>query len=292
MWKPASVGRDVEDQAGDAGLEVGVLRRRQLAVDEQADRRRLGDRGADLGDRLDGVAQVRGRWRRQSFDQDLVRCAEADQPRFDPDVAGRGQCGLGLPAAGRVIAVGQQDDALLGIVGEERGRQAQGRADVGRRADGRRGQSIDLAQVRRQALHERLLAERDDAGHVPIRDDVEGLAQECQGVLAAVVPDRVREVHDEHGRKTVDRQDDPEPGQGEHERDEEHRSHHEGDAPSSGAEPAAGAEVQDDGQADRRDQQEQRERDLEAEAHQAGPPASRRRRVLSARRIRTTPSRW
>ena len=137
-------------------------------------------------------------------------------------------------------------------------------------------------EVRWQALDERLLAERDDAGHVPVRDDVEGLAQERERVLAAVVPDRVREVHDEHRREPVDRQDDPEPGQGEHERDQERGPHARArtrrrPAPSRRRAPR----YSDDRQAERRDQQEQRERRLEAEAHQAVPPASRRSRVAS-----------
>ena len=124
-----------------------------------------------------------------------------------------------------------QDDALLGVVGEERGGQAQRRADVRRRTHRGRGQPVDLAEVGWQALDERLLAEGDDARHIPVRDDIEGLPQERQRVLAAGVPDRVREVHHEHRRQAVDRQHDPEPGQREDERDEEHGAHDEGHAP-------------------------------------------------------------
>ncbi len=284
-------GLDVEDDASDPGLQVQALGVGDLAVHEQADRRRLRDRRADLGDRLDRVPEVRRRRRDQPLDEHLVRGAQPDQARLDPDVACRGQRGLGLPAAGRVVAVGQQDDALLGVVGEQRAGQPQRGADIGRRTNRGGGESIDLAEVRWQALDQRLLAERDDPGHVPVRDDVEGLAQERQRVLAAVVPDRVREVDHEHRREPVDRQDDPETGEREDERDQQHRPDDEGDPPPSRPEPAASAEVQRDREGQRRDQQEQRERRLEAEAHQAVPPASRRNRVVSERLIRVSPSR-
>ena len=67
--KPASVGVDVEGHAGDARVERDALGGDLLAVGEQPDRGRLGDRRADLGDGLDRLAEVgRGR-RRQPLDE-------------------------------------------------------------------------------------------------------------------------------------------------------------------------------------------------------------------------------
>ena len=48
----------------------------------------------------------------------IVAGPEPDRPRLDPDVTRRGERRLGLAATGRVVAVGQEHDPFLGIVGE------------------------------------------------------------------------------------------------------------------------------------------------------------------------------
>ena len=250
------------DDPGDAGLELdGCCRPARRSTNSRT------VAGCATDERISATASTDSprfaSTGRQPLDQDLVRRAEADQPRLDADVAGRGERRLGLSAAARVVAVRQQDDALLGVVREQRRGQPQGGADVGRRADRRRGEAVDLAEVRRQALDERLLAEGDDAGHVAVGDDVERLAQERQRVLATLVADRVGQVDDEDRGQAVDRQHDPEPGQREHERDQQDGPDDEGEAPSPGPDATARPQVQPDRERHRRDQQQQRERGLE-----------------------------
>ena len=76
--------------------------------------------------------------------------------------AGRRERRLRLALAGRVVAVGEQDDPLLGVVREERGGEPERRPDVGGGTDRGRGDPVDLAELGRQALDQRALAETDD----------------------------------------------------------------------------------------------------------------------------------
>jgi hypothetical protein len=99
-------------------------------------------------------------------DEYLLGRPQADRLRLDLNPACRGERRLGLALAGRVVAVGQQHDPLLGVVREQRRREAQRPADVGRGRHRRRGDPVDLAELRRQPLDERALAERDDPGDV------------------------------------------------------------------------------------------------------------------------------
>ena len=86
--------------------------------------------------------------------------------RLDLDPARGGEGGLGLAGARGVVAVGEEHDPLLRVVGEQRAGQAEGAADVGRPADRRGGDPVDLGEVRWEALDQRVAAERDDPGHV------------------------------------------------------------------------------------------------------------------------------
>ena len=268
----AGLGRlDVEGDRRRAGGELDRLRRDQRPVGEQADGGRLGDGRADLDDDRHRFAEARGRRRGQALDEHLVDVAEADPAGLDPDALRRGERGLGLAAAGGVVAVREQDDPLLGVVREERGGEAERGADVGGGLDRGRGEAVDLGQVGRQPLDERLLAERDDAGDVAVGPFLERLAQERERVLAPGVADRIRHVDDEDGREPVDRQDQLEPGQREDERRKQQRPNDERDAPPPRAHPAPCAEMEPDRQQQRRDEQEQRERRVERDAHQVPP---------------------
>ena len=205
-------GLDVEGDPRDARLELDRLRGDQRPVGEQPDGRRLGDRGADLGDRLDRFAEPRDRRRREPLDEHLVDVAEADRLRLDADAAARRERRLGRPAAGRVVAVAEEDDPLLRVVGEEGGGEAQRGADVGGALDRRRGDAVDVLELGREPLDERVLAERDDPGDVALRLLLERLAQERERLAASRVADRVRQVDDEDRREPVDRQHQLEPG--------------------------------------------------------------------------------
>ena len=286
VWKPASVGLTskvtvVEPAASSTGcVATSVPSANSRTVDC------LGDGRADLDDDRHRFAEARRRRRRQPLDQDLVDVAETDPAGLDPDALRRGERGLGLAAAGRVVAVREQDDPLLGVVGEERGREAERGADVGRRLDRRGGEAVDLGQVGRQALDERLLAERDDPGHVAVGPFLERLAQERERVLAPGVADRIGQVDDEDGREPVDRQDELETGQREDERREEQRPNDERDAPTPRAHPPPRPEMEPDRQQQGRDEQEQRERRVERDAHQVaavrGAPARTAHRTRDA----------
>ena len=150
-----------------------------------------------------------------------------------PDTLRGRECGLGLAAAGRVVAVGQEDDPLLRVVREEGGREAQGRTDVGGGLDGCGGDAVELGQVGGQTLDEGVSPEGDDPGHVAVRLRGEGLAQEAERVLSAAIADRIRQVDHEDRRQAVDRQHQLEPSQGEDERGQEHRPDGESDAPAT-----------------------------------------------------------
>ena len=190
----------------------------------------------------------------------------------------RGERRLGLPAAGRVVAVGQQDDPLLRVVGEQRGGEAQGarrcRSPISTGVEASRSIS---SRSDGQPLDERVLAERDDPGHVAIRHLLEGLAQERERVLAAGVPDRVGEVDDEHRREPVDRQDELEPGDREDERRQQQRPDDErrradGPRPCAGARRGGGrSSARAPGPA-----AAAQSGSVEGDAHQAVPPSGRR----------------
>ena len=149
------------------------------------------------------------------------------------------------------------------------------------------------SRSRRQALDERLLAERDDARDVAVGDDIERLAQEGERILATGVADRVGQVHDEDGRQPVHRQDELEPGQGQDEgaraaacgrrarRDAGRRppaGGRRGSSPTVSA--MAGIE------------QEQRERGVERDAHQAVPAAAAQPGRDASVAAGCRPSRW
>ena len=284
------VGERDRVQPGDQLDRLGLDQR---PVGEEADRRGLGDRRADLDDHRHGLAQPRGRRRRQPLDEHLLDIAKADAPRFDLHAARRRQCGLGLSVAGRVVAVGEQDDPLLRVVGEEGRGEPQGSADIGRRADRGGRQPVDLGQLGREPLDQCALAERNDPGHVAVGAFLERLTKERERVLAPRVADRIGEVDDEDRRQPVDRQDQLEPGQREHEGREQQRPNDQGRPSTPRAHPAPSPDVETDGQQKRGDQQEQRERRVERDAHQALPSgAFRPNRAPRPRRMRVSASRW
>ena len=128
---------------------------------------------------------------------------------------GGGEGGLGLTGAGRVVAVGQEDDPLLGIVGEERGGEAHRAADVRGALDRHRRDRVELADLGRQALDERVLAERDDPRHVVVGHPDERSADVVEGLRPADLAHRIGQVHHEHRGQPIDRQDELEAGEGE-----------------------------------------------------------------------------
>ena len=196
------------------------------------------------------------------------------------------------PWPGRVVAVRQQHDPLLGVVREQRRCEAKRRADVRRRGHRRGGDTVDVAELGGQSLHQRALAERDDAGHVAFRHQLEAVADEREGVLASAFADAVREVDDEHRREAIDRQHEPEAGQREHERRQQQRPDEEREAAPADPGSSSSAEMESDRQRQRRDEQQQPERRVERDPHQALRPAGPRNRDPSERQPRTTTSRW
>ena len=127
---------DLERHPVDAGDEIDLPRVDQAAVGEQANRRRLRDARADLRRRLDRLADSCRRRRAEPLDEDLVATGQPHDTGLDLDSRGRGERRLVLAAARRVVAVRQQDDPLLGVVGEERRREAERGPDVRRGPDG------------------------------------------------------------------------------------------------------------------------------------------------------------
>ena len=216
MWKPASVGlmsnvTRVMPASSLTGCEATSVpsANRKTVAGWATDERISATASTDSPSRaVDGVVEP--------LDDDLVGVAEADLARLDLDAPARGECALGLAGPGRVVAVAQQHDPLLGVVREERRRQPQRRADVGRGLDRRRRDAVDVLELGRQPLDERVLAERDDARDVARRLLLERLAQERQRRRAARVADGVREVDHEDRREPIDRQDQLEPGDGQH----------------------------------------------------------------------------
>ena len=140
-------------------------------------------------------------------------------------------------------------------------------------------------EVGRQALDQRLLAEGDDPRHVAVGPFLERLAQERERVLAAGVADRVGQVDDEHRRQPIDRQHELEAGQREDERREQDASGRRARPAPPRAHPPAGREVEPDGQEQGRDEQQERQRGVEGDAHQAVPS------VASGRTARAKPRR-
>ena len=290
----AGLGRlDVEGDAGQPGDELDRLGSREGAVGEEPDGRGLGDGRAYLDEDRDRFTEARRRRRGHPLDEDLVDVAEPDPARLDLDPACGCERGLGLAIAGRVVAVGEEDDPLLGVVREEGRRETQGAADVGRGLEGCRGDPVDPGQRRREPLDERALAEGDDPGDIVLGSLLEGLAQERQRVLATRVADRIGQVDDEDRREPVDREDELEARQREDERGEQQGPDDERDAAPARPHPTPRPQVEPDGEQKRRDEQEQRERRIEREAHQAFPSATfRPNRSARLRRSRMSASRW
>ena len=215
------------------------------------------------------------RGRGQAVDEDFGRIALADRPGLDLDPAGRRQRCLVGPAAGRVVAIGQQDDPLLGVVGEERRGQAQRRANVGRRLDRRRSQSVDVANLLGQPLDEGVTAECDDPGDIPLGHLGQGLADEGQARRPTVVADRVRQVDDEDRGQPVDRQDELETGQAEHERRQDRPAHDDRRPTPAGAQAMSRPGMEHEGEGDGQGQEQERQRCREADAHLGRPPRQR-----------------
>ncbi len=169
MWKPGSVALVRKSTRVDARREVHLLDADLRAVAEEADGGRLGDGRADRDLDLDVLADARGGGRVDALDDHLVGRTEADDIRLDLDAARAGECGLGLAAAGRVVAVADEHDAFLGLVREERRRKAQRTADVGSAARGDRRETVEFGQLGWQALDQRLAAKGDDRRLVTLR---------------------------------------------------------------------------------------------------------------------------
>ena len=159
--KPASSGLTLERDLVRARLEIDAARCRPARRSRTAGRSPAGQRsnGCPRPPRsprraATSTASSAARSRTSSAP------TEADDPRLDLDPAGRREGGLGLALAGRVVAVGEQDDPLLGVVGEQRRGETERRPDVGRGPDRRRRDPVDLAELGRQSLDQRALAER------------------------------------------------------------------------------------------------------------------------------------
>ncbi len=250
-----------------AGPEIGALDPDLDPVGEQPDGRRLGDRRVDVGDDLDLLAEPRRRRGRQALDDDFLGRPQPDHLGLDLDPASGGQGRLRLALAGRIVAVGEQDDPLLGVVGEECRRQPERGPDVRGRADRRRRDPVELANLGRQALDERAPPERHDPRRVALRHECQALADEGERVLAARLADRIREIDDEDGGQPIDGQDETEPGKGEHEREEKESADDQGDATAGLPGASTGGSVKGVRQAQGGNEQEERERGVEGDAH-------------------------
>ena len=93
-------------------------------------------------------------------------------------------------------------------------------------------------------------------GDVLVRLGGERLAHVRERVLAALRPDRVGQVDDEHDREPVDREHELEPGEREHERGQQPDPDRERRAPPARAEAPARREVEHDDERDERREQE------------------------------------
>ena len=297
--KPASSGVDVvERDLVRARLELDALDADLFAVREQPDGRRLGDGRMDVRDHLDGLAEARGRRRREALDQDLRRRSEADDPRLDLDSAGRRESRFRLALSGRVVSVGEQHDSLLGVVREECGGEPKRRSDVGGGTDRGRGDPVDLAELGRKPFDQCALAEAHDPRRVALGHERQALADERERLLAAGLANRVGQVDDKDGRQAIDRQDEPEPSEREDKRGQQQGADDQCDSTPARARPSPSRCVEREGQAESREQEEQRERRVEGDAHvrhslarAAGPGSRRRAKPSSRRRGGTAPIR-
>ena len=162
-----------------------------------------------------------------------------------------------MAVSGRVVAIADEHDAFLRLVGEERGCQAQRATDVGRALDGHRGRCGHLLELVRQPLHERIAAEGDDAGQVAVRLDFDRLAHEVDRRGSAGGADGVGEVDDEDGGQLVDRPDPLQAGQGEDDEGEQEDADSEREASTAEAQVMSGGSAEQERERDGRDQQEQ-----------------------------------
>ena len=291
--EPGVLRRDGELDAGRPRGQLDGLGARELAVDEQSNRRGLGDGGRDVAGDLDRLAAAGRRRRGEPLDEDLVATGEPREHRLHLDAARGRQRRLGLARARGVVPVGEQDDALLGVVREQRSREAQRGPDVGRVADGRRRDAVDLGEVRRQALHERVRPERDDPGDVLVLLGGQRLAKVGERLGLPGLPDRVRHVDDVDDGEAVHRQHELETRERAHEAGEQEPADGERRAPPALAEASPRRQVERDDDREQRRQEEQRDRDVEGDAHQALRPVGRGRpsRAATARRTRASVSR-
>ena len=145
-WKPASLGVTWKTTRVTPCASVVRLGGDHGAVGVEAHGGRLGHRRAHLDGHLKLRSEARRRRHADPVDEDLVRGAEADGPRRDLDAARAGAGGFHLAGAGRVVAVRQEDDPLLGRVREEGARQAQRRPDVGGAPDRGRGDPVEVGE--------------------------------------------------------------------------------------------------------------------------------------------------
>ncbi len=152
---------------------------------------------------------------------------------------------------------------------------------------------VELRQVGREPLHERVAAEGDDPRDVLVLLRREALPQVREGLLAARRPHRVGQVHDVDHGQAVHRQHELEPGQREHERGEQREADGQRRPTPPHAQPPPGRRVERDDHADEQREQQQSQRRVEADAHQAPLPAGRdpRNRAASPRRSRASVSR-
>ena len=186
---------------------------------------------------LDVLADARGGGRVDALDDDLIGGAEADDVRLDLDTARGGQRGLRLAAAGGVVAVGDEHDALLRLVGEERRGEAQRATDVRRGCRRARTRSGRGRSARRAAAPPapRRRTRRWPPGRRP-RPLLQRVADEGEGRFAAGAGRRVGEVDHEDRGQPIDRPHDREAGEGQ---DQAREDDARGSAETRGAGPCA-----------------------------------------------------
>ena len=178
----------------------------QLAVDEQPHRGRLGDGGGDVAGDVDGLAEARGRRRGEPLDEDLVaarRCPSGRVSTWMPRAAARAASVCPEP----VVSLPSESSTIrFWASSGNRAPASRSAAPMSVALADRRGRDpVDLGEVGRQALDERVPAERDDARDVlvllrraatPAGRRAPPRARPCR---------RVREVDDEHDGEPVDR---------------------------------------------------------------------------------------
>ena len=162
---------------------------------------------------------------------------------------GRREGRLGLSGAGRVVAVGQQDDPLLGVVREERG----GKPHRARRCPSPPSTGTDaiVSSSRTSAGRRSTRASLPNAT-MPARSSGasrRGTSRtKSSASVAARLADQIGQVDDEHRGQPIDRQDDLEPGEGEGERGQHERPDRERRPPPERADPPSRAEVEQERQ--------------------------------------------